>query len=44
VFCVATFLLISMGEAIIAAPLTVPLMFVATRRHPTAAFAPSEPW
>ena len=27
-----------MGGAIIAAPLTVPLMFVATRRHPTAAF------
>jgi hypothetical protein len=37
-FCVAAFLLISMGGAIIAAPLTVPLMFLATRRHPTAAF------
>jgi hypothetical protein len=37
-FCVATFLLISMGGAIFTAPLTVPLMFVVTRRHPTAAF------
>ena len=37
-FCVAAFLLISMGGAIIAAPLTVPLMFVVTHRHPTTAF------
>ena len=38
VFCVAAFLLISMGGAIIAAPLTVPLMFVVARRHPTGSF------
>ena len=38
VFCVAGFLLISMGGAIIAAPLTVPLMFVVVRRHPTKSF------
>ena len=37
-FCVAAFLLISMGGAIIVAPLTIPLMFVVTRRHPTTAF------
>jgi hypothetical protein len=37
-FCVAAFLLISMGGAIIAGPLTVPLMFVVTRRHPTMAY------
>ena len=37
-FCVAAFLLISMGGAIIAAPLTVPLMFVVTHRHPATAF------
>jgi hypothetical protein len=38
VFCAAGFLLITMGGAIIAAPLTVPLMFVVTHRHPTRAF------
>lgn len=38
VFCASGFLLISMGGAIIAAPLTVPLMFVVARRHPTKAF------
>ena len=38
VFIVAGFLLLSMGGAIIAAPLTVTLMFVAARRHPTLAF------
>jgi hypothetical protein len=38
VFCVAGFLLISMGGAIIAAPVTVPLMFVAAHRHPTKPF------
>jgi O-antigen/teichoic acid export membrane protein len=38
VFCAAGFLLISMGGAIIAAPLTVPLMFVVARRHPTKSF------
>jgi hypothetical protein len=37
-FCVAGFLLLSMGGAIIAAPLTVPLMFVAMRRHPSRGF------
>jgi hypothetical protein len=37
-FSAATFLLISMGGAIFAAPLTVPLMFVVTHRHPTRAF------
>ena len=37
-FCVSAFLLLSMGGAIIAAPITVPLMFVVTRRHPTTAF------
>jgi len=38
VFAVAAFLLVSMGGAIVAAPVTVPLMFVASRRHPTRAF------
>ena len=38
VFCVAAFLLISMGGAIVAAPLTVPLMFVVVQRHPTTTF------
>ena len=38
VFCAAGFLLITMGGAIIAAPLTVPFMFVVTHRHPTRAF------
>ena len=38
VFIVAGFLLLSMGGAIVAAPLTIPLMFVAVRRHPTRAF------
>jgi hypothetical protein len=37
-FWVAAFLLLSMGGAIIAAPITVPLMFVATRQYPTRAF------
>jgi CBS-domain-containing membrane protein len=37
-FCVAAFLLLSMGGAIVAAPLTVPLMFFVTHRHPTTAF------
>jgi hypothetical protein len=37
-FCGAGFLLLSMGGAIIAAPLTLPLLFVVTRRHPTTAF------
>jgi hypothetical protein len=38
VFIGAGILLLSMGGAIIAAPATVPLMFVAARRHPTRAF------
>jgi hypothetical protein len=38
VLIVAGFLLLSMGGAIIAAPLTVPLMFIAVRRHPTRVF------
>ena len=38
VFGVAAFLLLSMGGAIVAAPVTVPLMAVAVRRHPTPAF------
>jgi len=38
VFCAAALLLISMGGAIIAAPLTIPLMFVVARRHPTSTF------
>ena len=37
-FAVAGFLLLSMGGAIVAAPLTVPLMYVASRRHPTRGF------
>lgn len=37
-FAVAAFLLVSMGGAIVAAPITVPLMFLVSRRHPTAAF------
>jgi hypothetical protein len=38
VFAVAAVLLLSMGGAIVAAPVTVPLLFVASRRHPTRAF------
>jgi ABC-type cobalamin transport system permease subunit len=38
VFVVASFLLLSMGGVIVAAPVTVPLMYVASRRHPTPAF------
>ncbi len=38
VFAVAAFLLVSMGGAIVAAPVTVPLMYVVSRRHPTGAF------
>lgn len=34
----SAFLLLSMGGAIFAAPVTVPLMFVAARRHPSGAF------
>ena len=36
--CVSAFLLLSMGGAIIAAPLTVPLRFVVVLRRPTTAF------
>lgn len=38
VFGVAAVLLASMGGAIVAAPLTIPAMLVAMRRHPTRAF------
>lgn len=38
VFSVCAFLLLSMGGAIVAAPLTVPLMFVVVRHRPTGAF------
>ena len=37
-FVVAGFLLLSMGGAIVAAPITVPLMCVAAFRRPTIAF------
>ncbi len=37
-FLAAAFLLVSMGGAIVAAPVTVPLMYVVSRRHPTGAF------
>ncbi len=37
-FCVAAFLLTSMGGAILAAPLTLPAMYVASRQHPTRGF------
>ena len=38
VFAVATILLVSMGGAIIAAPVTLPLMYLGVRRHPTRLF------
>ena len=41
VFAVAAFLLLSMGRGHPAAPLTVPLMLLASRRHPTTAFRAS---
>jgi len=37
-FGLSGFLLLSMGGAIIAAPLTMPLLFVVVRHHPTTAF------
>jgi hypothetical protein len=37
-FVVAGFLLVSMGGAIVAAPITVPLMWMAASRHPTRPF------
>ena len=37
-FCVSFFLLLSMGGAIIAAPLTVSLLFVVVLHRPTMAF------
>jgi len=37
-FGVSAFLLLSMGGAIVAAPVTVPLLFVVVRHHPTTAF------
>ena len=37
-FAVAGALLLSMGGGIVAAPATLPLMFLAVRRHPSRAF------
>jgi hypothetical protein len=37
-FVVAGFLLVSMGGAIVAAPVTLPLMCMAAARHPTRGF------
>lgn len=37
-FAVAAFLLVSMGGAVVAAPVTLPLMLVLSRHHPTATF------
>ncbi len=37
-FLVSAFLLLTMGGAIVAAPLTVPLMFLAVRRRRTRGF------
>lgn len=38
-FAVAAFLLLSMGgAAVVAAPVTIPLMLVLSRRHPTTTF------
>ena len=38
-FLVAGFLLMSFGGAVVAAPLTPPLLYLAVRRHPTPAFS-----
>lgn len=38
VFVVAAFLLLSMGGAILVAPVTLPLMYLGVRRHPTGVF------
>jgi hypothetical protein len=38
VFVVATVLLVSMGGAIVAAPLTLPVLAVVVRHHPTRGF------
>jgi hypothetical protein len=37
-FAVAAFLLLSMGGAIFAAPITLPVMYLARRQHPTRGF------
>jgi energy-converting hydrogenase Eha subunit G len=37
-FVLSGFLLMSMGGAVVAAPLTLPLLYLAARRHPTRAF------
>lgn len=37
-FVVSAFLLLTMGGAVFAAPVTLPLLYVAVRLHPTAAF------
>jgi hypothetical protein len=38
VFAVSGFLLVSFGGAIVAAPVTLPLMLVVVRRHPSRTF------
>lgn len=37
-FLLSGLLLMTMGGAVVAAPLTLPLMYLAVRRHPTAPF------
>lgn len=37
-FIVAAFLLLSMGGAVVAAPVTIPLMWISSDRHPTRSF------
>ena len=37
-FAISAFLLLTMGGAIVAAPVTVPLLFVVARKRPTRAF------
>jgi hypothetical protein len=37
-FCVSAFLLLTMGGAIVAAPVTIPLLFVVADRYATRAF------
>ncbi len=38
VFVMAAVLLVSMGGAIVAAPMTLPALFLVVRRHPTCGF------
>lgn len=37
-FLLSAFLLMTWGGAVVAAPATLPLLYLAVRRHPTAAF------